>query len=156
MNKFFSCILMCVALVSIPLTEAIAAPAEGNTPEPLAKVGSHWNYWYGRERTYGFRKYEVTAHETIKAAVDRNGNGKKDTDEVEEEILAAKIEMWRYEAWQNMAAPEQRLKRRGLFMFLEKETSPMFFGMSIFLQEICRESSGSNGSIWMPNQEIPG
>lgn len=115
MNKFFSCILMCVALVSIPLTEAIAAPAEGNTPEPLAKVGSHWNYWYGRERTYGFRKYEVTAHETIKAAVDRNGNGKKDTDEVEEEILAAKIEMWRYEAWQNMAAPGAKIKEEGTF-----------------------------------------
>lgn len=115
MNKFFSYILMCVALVSIPLIGAIAAPTEGNTPEPLAKVGSHWNYWYGRERTFGFRKYEVTAHETIKAAVDRNGNGKKDADEVEEEILAAKIEMWRYEAWQNMAAPGAKIKEGGTF-----------------------------------------
>lgn len=115
MNNFFSYILMCVALVSIPLTGAIAAPTEGNTPEPLAKVGSHWNYWYGRERTFGFRKYEVTAHETIKAAVDRNGNGKKDADEVEEEILAAKIEMWRYEAWQNMAAPGAKIKEGGTF-----------------------------------------
>lgn len=115
MNKLFSYILICIALVSLPLTGAIAAPAEGNTPEPLAKVGSHWNYWYGRERTYGFRKYEVTSHEIIKAAVDRNGNGKKDADEAEEEILAAKIEMWRYEAWQNMAAPGAKIKESGTF-----------------------------------------
>lgn len=115
MNKFFSYVLICIALVSLPLTEAIAAPAEGSTPEPLAKVGSHWNYWFAREYSYGFRKYKVTAHETIRAAVDRNGNGKKDADEVEEEILAAKIEIWRNEAWQNSTEPGKALKEDGTF-----------------------------------------
>ena len=115
MNKFFSYVLMCIALVSLPLTGAIAAPAEGSTPEPLAKVGSHWNYWFAREYSYGFRKYKVTAHETIRAAVDRNGNGKKDADEVEEEILAAKIEIWRNEAWQNSTEPGKALKEDGTF-----------------------------------------
>ncbi|WP_289292809.1 zinc-dependent metalloprotease [Bacteroides sp. 41_26] len=115
MNKFFSYVLICIALVSFPLTGAIAAPVEGNTPEPLAKVGSHWNYWFAREHSYGFRKYKVTAHETIRAAVDRNGNGKKDADEVEEEILAAKIEIWRNETWQNSTEPGKALKEDGTF-----------------------------------------
>lgn len=115
MNKFFSYVLICIALVSLPLTGAIAAPVEGSIPEPLAKVGSHWNYWFAREHSYGFRKYKVTAHETIRAAVDRNGNGKKDADEVEEEILAAKIEIWRNEAWQNSTEPGKALKEDGTF-----------------------------------------
>ncbi|WP_322932941.1 zinc-dependent metalloprotease [Bacteroides sp. CG01] len=115
MNKFFSYVLICIALVSFPLTGAIAAPVEGSTPEPLAKVGSHWNYWFAREHSYGFRKYKVTAHETIRAAVDRNGNGKKDADEVEEEILAAKIEIWRNETWQNSTEPGKALKEDGTF-----------------------------------------
>lgn len=115
MNKFFSYVLICIALVSLPLTGAIAAPAEGSTPEPLAKIGSHWNYWFAREYSYGFRKYKVTAHETIKAAVDRNGNGKKDAGEVEEEILAAKIEIWRNEAWHNSTDPGKTLKEDGTF-----------------------------------------
>lgn len=115
MNKILSYILMCVALVSFSLTKAIAAPMEGNVPEPLAKVGSHWNYWYAQEYSYGFRKYKVTAHEKIVAAVDRNGNGKKDADEVEEEILAAKIEIWRYEAWQKSTEPGSVVKDVGTF-----------------------------------------
>lgn len=115
MNKSFSCVFMCIALVSLSLTKAIAAPMETNAPEPLAKVGSHWNYWYAQEHCYGFRKYKVTAHEMIKAAVDRNGNGKKDADEVEEEILAAKIELWRYEAWYGLPELGSVIKEKGTF-----------------------------------------
>ena len=114
MNKFFSYIFACVALASFSLAEAIAAPTDGGT-KPLAEIGSHWNYWIAREYSYGFRKYKVTAHELIKAAVDRNGNGQKDADEVEEEILAAKIELWRYETGHNMSEQGKAVKESGTF-----------------------------------------
>lgn len=115
MNKVLLSIWVSAVLALFPFAGALAAPANDGSPQPLAEVNSHWNYWFAREYSYGFRKYKVTAHEVVTAAVDRNGNGRKDAEEVEEEILAAKIEIWRYETGQGATEQGKGFKESGTF-----------------------------------------
>lgn len=133
MNRLLSNIILSVALASVPLAGAIAASTDGTSPEPLASVGSHWNYWMADlESGYdGFCKFVVEKHETIRAAVDRNGNGVKDADEVEEDILAAKIEVWRYRTYFDSSKREEPYKDKQGTFYVFKEGNKSYVLRSV-------------------------
>lgn len=133
MNRFLSNVIFSVALASVPLAGAIAASTDGTSPEPLASVGSHWNYWMAdlESECDGFCKFVVEKHETIRAAVDRNGNGVKDADEVEEDILAARIEVWRYRTYFDASKKEEPYKDRQGTFYAFKEGNKSYILRSV-------------------------
>lgn len=64
-------ILLCFVGISLGFAQQQKTSfAEKNTEAiALAPIGSHWNYWFADEYTYGFIRYEVVADTFVKAAV---------------------------------------------------------------------------------------